>query len=190
MAVGLYTDESFVYWLVNAWANDTSAERERGLRYVGLFMRRLIEALPRCCARYSGPAVRVLKAGEGSWQSMCDAFADYEHAFAEGTVLHFCGFVCFARGSALNGNDGSVQSASIVMFCRNVEGFDVDAYSMERLTRACNEGTVNCTRRYAARGKCCVCLGPHSVCHVLLPKRNGSSVSTQTCQQAPSRPLK
>ena len=35
VAVGLYTDESFVYWLMNAWANDTSGERARGLAHVG-----------------------------------------------------------------------------------------------------------------------------------------------------------
>ena len=30
MAVGLYTDESFVYWLMNAWANDTSVGMKEG----------------------------------------------------------------------------------------------------------------------------------------------------------------
>ena len=154
MAVGLYTDESFVYWLMNAWANDTSAERERGLRYIGPFMRRLVEALPRCCARYSGPAVRVLKAGEGSWQSLSDAFVDYERQFVAGTVLHFCGFVRFARGSTLHDNGGSVQSASIVMFCRDVEGFDVDTYSMVRLTRRHSEMEVLCLPRSAFRVSC------------------------------------
>ena len=104
MAVGLYTDESFVYWLMNAWANETSAEeRERGLQYVGPFMWRLAEALPRCCACYSGPAVRVLKAGSGCSQVMRDAFDDYEHQLAEGSVLNFCSFASFTRGSRANG---------------------------------------------------------------------------------------
>ena len=141
MAVGLYTDESFVYWLVNAWANDTSADRARG---VDSFIRRLAEALPRCCVRYAGPAVRVLRAGEASLQAIRDAFADYERVFAEGTVLNFRGFACFARGSALNENDGSVLSPSIAVFCRVVEAFDVDAYSMVRLAGGPSEIEVLC----------------------------------------------
>ena len=87
MAVGLYTDESFVYYLVNAWANDTSANQARGLRHVGPFMWRLIESLLRCCDRYSGPAVRVLRAGAHAPQAMQEAFADYERRFATGRVL-------------------------------------------------------------------------------------------------------
>ena len=113
MAVGLYTDESFVYWYVNAWANDTSVDQARGLRYVGPFMRRLVEALPRCCARYSGSAMRVLRAGEGSPQVMRDAFDDFEHQFAEGTVLHFCGFASFARGNTAD----SAFARGALSFC-------------------------------------------------------------------------
>ena len=96
MAVGLYTDESFVYWLMNAWANDTSAERERGLSHVGPFMWRLAEALPRCCDRYSDPAVRILKARADCPQVMRDAFDDYEHQLAEGSVLNLYGVDCYS----------------------------------------------------------------------------------------------
>ena len=149
MAVGLYTDESFVYWLVNAWANDTSAERARGLRHVGPFMRRLIEALPRCCEPYSGPAMRVLRAGEGSPQVMRDAFDDFEHQFAEGTVLHFCGFASFARGNTAN--NAFARGASIVLFCRAVEAFDVDPYSMVRLAGGRGEKEVLCMAPSAFR---------------------------------------
>ena len=119
MAVGLYTDESFVYWLMNAWANDTSADREYGLRHVGPFMWRLAEALPRCCDRYNGEAVRVLKAG-----------------------LNFLSFASFARGSKTN--NAFIQDPSVVLYCPNIEGFDVDRYSMMRLTGGRPENEVLC----------------------------------------------
>ena len=134
MAVGLYTDESFVYWLVNAWAIDTSADQAIGLRHVGPFMRRLIEALPRCCDRYSGPAVRVLRVG-------ADAFDDYERQFAEGKFIQFLGFASFDRGHL---DDTDLADRSIVLFCGNIEAFDVAPYSMMRLARGCNEGEVLC----------------------------------------------
>ena len=133
MAVGLYTDESFVYWLMNAWANDTSADRARGLGHVGPFMCRLIEALPRCCERYSGLAVRVLRAGVKASQAMRDAFADYERQYAEGTLLCNSSFASFTRGGT------PIQTftfnAHVLLFCRAVEAFDVDRYSMVRITR-------------------------------------------------------
>ena len=149
MAVGLYTDESFVYWLVNGWANDTSADQARGLRQVGPFVRRLIEALPRCCARYCGPAVRVLKAGQTSPQVMRDAFDDYERQFAEGTALHFCGFASFARGS--KADDSFTRDFSIVLYCREVVAYDVDRYSMMRLARRRSEKEVLCLAPSAFR---------------------------------------
>ena len=149
MAVGLYTDESFVYRLVNAWANDTSANQARGLRYVGPFMRRLIEAMPRCCDRYSGPAVRVLKAGGRAPQVMRDAFADYEHQFAEGTVLHFRSFVSFARGSTAE--EAFTDGSSIVLFCKAIEAFDVDRYSMMTLAHSRTEKEVLCLAPSAFR---------------------------------------
>ena len=149
MTVGLYTDESFVYWLVNGWANDTSVDQARGLRHVGPFIRRLIEALPRCCARYCGPAVRVLRAGQSSPQVMRDAFDDYEHQFAEGTVLHFCGFASFARGS--KADDSFTRDFSIVLYCRTVEAYDVDRYSMMRLARGHSEKEVLCLAPSAFR---------------------------------------
>ena len=133
MTVGLYTDESFVYWLVNAWANDTSADRERGLRHVGPFMQRLIEALPRCCPRYIGPAVRVLRADEGASQAMQNAFADYERQYAAGTLICNFGFVSFTRGSTPI--RAFTSHAHVLVFCRAIEAYDVDAYSMVRITR-------------------------------------------------------
>ena len=181
MAVGLYTDESFVYWLMNAWANDTSAdqaERERGLRYVGPFMRRLIEALPRCCARYTGPAVRVLTAGEASPQAMRDAFDDYERVFAEGTVLNFRGFACFVRGSALNESDESDRS-SLVQFCRAIEAFDIDTYSMAKLTGARNEAFAP-----GHNGREVLCLPPSAFRVSHPPSRTGETVSVYTDMQA------
>ena len=146
MAVGLYTDESFVYYLVNAWANDTSADQARGLRHVGPFMRRLNEALPRCCDRYSGPAVRVLRAGARAPQAMRDAFADAERQFATGAVLYFRGFASFIRG----GTAGMLpRDASIVLWCRNVEAFDVDPYSIVRLAGGRSKGEVLCLAPFA-----------------------------------------
>lgn len=142
MAVGLYTDESFVYWLTNAWANDLSAEREHGLRHVGPFMWRLVEALPRCCARYTGEAVRVLKACSDSPQVMRDAFADYERQLAEGSVLNFRGFASFSRGS--KANSGFIWGESIVLYCRAIDAFDVDRYSMVRLAGGHTEQEVLC----------------------------------------------
>ena len=133
MAVGLYTDESFVYWLMNAWANDMSEDQARGLEHVGPFMRRLIEALPRCCARYAGPAVRVLRAGERASQAMRDAFDDYERQYAAGTLLCNSSFASFTRGGT------PIQTftydAHILLFCKAVEAFNVDPYSMVRIIR-------------------------------------------------------
>ena len=142
MTVAFYTDESFVYWLMNAWANETSAERERGLSHVGPFMWRLAEALPRCCDRYSGPAVRVLKAGEGSPQVMRDTFDDYEHQLAVGSILNFRSFVSFTRGS--KANNSFTQDSSIVLFCENIDGFDVDRYSMLKLAVGRTEQEILC----------------------------------------------
>ena len=142
MAVGLYSDESFVYWLMNAWANDTSAERERGLWFVGPFMWRLAEALPRCCNRHTGPAVRVLHAGADSPKVMRDAFADYEHQMAEGSVFNFRSFASFTRGSKTN--RVFIHGPSIVLFCLNIEAFDVDDLSMVRLRGRRPEKEVLC----------------------------------------------
>ena len=147
MAVGLYTDESFVYWLMNAWANETSAEeRESGLSQVGPFMCRLAEALPRCCAWYSGLAVRVLKAGGKASQAMRDAFADYERQYAAGTLLCNSSFASFTRG---NVPVIFTDDTHVLLFCNSVEGFDVDAYSMVRLTRRHSEMEVLCLPRSA-----------------------------------------
>ena len=149
MAVGLYTDESFVYWLTSAWANDTSADKARGLRHVGPFMQRLTEALPRCCPRYIGPAVRVLRAGAHASQAMQNAFADYERQFAEGTLLRCCAFASLVRGSAAH--LAFVCDSSIAFFCSAVEAFDVYQYSMVRLTRGHCEREVLCPRPLAFR---------------------------------------
>ena len=139
VAVGLYTDESFVYWLTNAWANEAPAERER---YVGPFMDRLIEALPRCCPHYIGQAVRVVKCGPGTPQAMQNAFADYQRQYAQGTLHHYNSFMSFTKGD--RPLQGFLSGSSIALFCEAITARDVNAYSMIRLARGNNEREVLC----------------------------------------------
>ena len=74
---------------------------------------------------------------------------DYERQFAEGTELRFHSFVSFSRGSTAN--EAFIRGSSIVLFCKNVEAFDVAPYSMMRLTRRCDEGEVLCVTPSAFR---------------------------------------
>ena len=177
MAVGLYTDESFVYWLMNAWANDTSAKRKCGLRHVGPFMCRLAEALPRCCAHYNGLAVRVLKAGGKASQAMRDALADYERQYAAGTLLSNSSFASFTRGGTPIKTFTS--DSHVLLFCNAVEGFDVDAYSMVRIMRH-SEMEVLCLAPSAFRVSC----PPSRAELVLTPSKTEWVVSVYTDMEA------
>ncbi|CUE89021.1 protein kinase, putative [Bodo saltans] len=128
-AIALYTAESEMCYAVNAALNQLGRIEDRGRKtpsYVGPIAWRIYQAVQKIGTPYCGKGFRIMYADRSPMLEKI--YANYASYFPQGSLVTFCQFTSFSVE-----NLNVVVRPAIVFVCDNLEGYNVDQYSVQSL---------------------------------------------------------